>query len=186
MFFSLTVILWGCRQGAGACCDCPWCELLFMRPEDCLMCGSGMASGRHWKGALCRVADRLTQPRPASAPALHRRPSVPTLTEERGKKKTKQRGSVRPAAPAQNPIHLPLLLQDDFIFQIHKYSPVKAPEINARANACFSLCCWRSETFQSHACAYVSAYVHVSVLLTSVVWSTGSNLWAERHLIDSL
>lgn len=86
------------RLAAGCWCmlGCPWCELLFMWTTDCLMCRSSVVNSRHWKGALCGSADHFTHPCPASAPSLHRQPSVPALME--GKNNPKQRGSVHPEA----------------------------------------------------------------------------------------
>lgn len=64
--------------------------------------------------------------------------SSPVYPLGQWEKKVKTEGFSTPGSVAQDPIHLLPLLQDDFIFQIHKYFPVKAPEVQERA------CAWLS------------------------------------------
>lgn len=85
-----------------------------------------------WKGALCCISDRLTQPLPASDPLLTGSPVC------QGRKKRKQRGSVHPGAEHRTLFILsPMLLPASplpasgwLYFKIHKYSPLWGIEIN--------------------------------------------------------
>lgn len=125
--------LWGWLWGAGACWDVPGVSCCLCGPRTA-WCVAAMEREAAVEKSLCTaLQDHLTQPLPASAPFPHKRLSVPTWPV-RGKK-VKTEGFSTPGSAAQDPIHLPPLLQDDFIFQIHKYFPVKALEIQERACA---------------------------------------------------
>lgn len=107
-----------------------------MWPEDCLMCRCDGVRDRCWKEALCSAARSTYTATSCFRPLSSQAAQCTHLASE--KKKVKTEGFSTPGSAAQDPIHLPLLLQDDFIFQIHKYFPVKAPEIQERAYAWLS------------------------------------------------
>lgn len=126
------------RLAVGCWCmlGCPWCELLFMWPEDCLMCRCDGVRDHCWKESLCSAARSPYTDTSCFRPLSSQAAQCTHLASE--KKKVKTEGFSTPGSAAQDPIHLPSLLQDDFIFQIHKYFPVKAPEVQEQA------CAWLS------------------------------------------
>lgn len=92
----LTVGCW-CMLG------CPWCELLFMWPEDCLMCHCDGVRERSWKEALCSAARS-----PYTATSCFRPPSsqAAQCTHLASEKKIKTEGFSTHGCAAQDPIHL--------------------------------------------------------------------------------
>lgn len=128
------------RLAVGCWCmlGCPWCELLFMWPEDCLMCCCDGVSGCCLKRVSVQRYKITLHSHFLLPPPFLTSGSVYPLGQWGEKKKVKTEGFSTPGSAAQDPIHLPPLLQDDFIFQIHKYFPVKALEIQERARAWLS------------------------------------------------
>lgn len=166
--FTLMVSLWGWQRGADACWDVP--------DVSCCLCGRRTAwcvAAAWWTAGaekgLCAGLQITLHIHVLLPPPLCTGSLVYPLWW-RGKT-TQNRGVQSTQQPSTEPYSSYSAAPEWLYFSNLQISPCEKPEINERANACFSLSCWTSEASHSHdhvcrcvcVCVCVGAWEYLSV-----------------------